>query len=41
MGVPVKATKIDLFMAVGFCAWILGMHNLFAFDTAQFWSGAG
>jgi simple sugar transport system permease protein len=39
VGVPVKATKIGLFMAVGFCAWLLGMHNLFAFDTVQ--SGEG
>ena len=26
VGVPVKATKIGLFMAVGFCAWFVGMH---------------
>ena len=24
VGVPVKATKIGLFMGVGFCGWILG-----------------
>ena len=41
VGVPVKATKIGLFMAVGFCAWILGMHNLFAFDTVQSGEGVG
>jgi simple sugar transport system permease protein len=41
VGVPVKATKIGLFMAVGFCGWILGMHNLFAFDTVQSGEGVG
>jgi simple sugar transport system permease protein len=41
VGVPVKATKIGLFMAVGFCAWILGMHNLFAFDAVQSGEGVG
>jgi simple sugar transport system permease protein len=41
VGVPVKATKIGLFMAVGFCGWILGMHNLFAFDTVQSGEGIG
>ena len=41
VGVPVKATKIGLFMGVGFCAWILGMHNLFAFDTVQSGEGVG
>src|SRR5690625_7432939 len=32
-------SKIGLFMTVGFCAWVLGMHNLFAFNVVQ--SGAG
>ncbi|MBT2515192.1 ABC transporter permease [Arthrobacter sp. ISL-30] len=41
VGVPVKATKIGLFMAVGFCAWVLGMHNLFAFDAVQSGEGVG
>ncbi|WP_461189244.1 ABC transporter permease [Arthrobacter sp. Z4-13] len=41
VGVPVKATKIGLFMGVGFCGWILGMHNLFAFDTVQSGEGVG
>jgi simple sugar transport system permease protein len=41
VGVPVKATKIGLFMAVGFCGWILGMHNLFAFDAVQSGEGLG
>lgn len=41
VGVPVKATKIGLFMAVGFCGWILGVHNLFAFDAVQSGEGVG
>jgi simple sugar transport system permease protein len=41
VGVPVKATKIGLFMGVGFCGWVLGMHNLFAFDTVQSGEGVG
>jgi simple sugar transport system permease protein len=39
VGVPVVGTKIALFMTVGFCAWLLGMHNLFNFNNVQ--SGAG
>jgi simple sugar transport system permease protein len=39
VGVPVTATKIGLFMAVGFCGWFSGMHLLFAFNTIQ--SGGG
>jgi simple sugar transport system permease protein len=31
VGVPVTAVKIGLFMFVGFCAWFVGMHLLFAF----------
>ena len=41
VGVPVVKTKIGLFMAVGFCAWVLGMHNLFAFATVQSGEGIG
>ena len=41
VGVPVKATKIGLFMGVGFCGWVLGMHNLFAFDSVQSGEGVG
>ncbi|MBO1267488.1 ABC transporter permease [Arthrobacter cavernae] len=41
VGVPVTRTKIGLFMAVGFCGWILGMHNLFAFDSVQSGEGVG
>jgi simple sugar transport system permease protein len=41
VGVPVAKTKIGLFMAVGFCAWIAGMHNLFAFNVVQSGEGVG
>ncbi|CEA09823.1 Ribose transport system permease protein RbsC [Arthrobacter saudimassiliensis] len=41
VGVPVARTKIALFMAVGFCGWLLGMHNLFAFETVQSGEGIG
>lgn len=39
VGVPVTATKVALFMGVGFGAWLLGMHNLFEYNNVQ--SGAG
>ncbi|MFE2429130.1 ABC transporter permease [Streptomyces sp. NPDC059373] len=41
VGVPVKFTKITLFMAVGFGAWFVGMHQLFAFNTVQSGEGVG
>ncbi|TMR95980.1 ABC transporter permease [Nonomuraea basaltis] len=41
IGVPVRATKIGLFMAVGFCAWLSGMHLLFQFNTVQSGEGIG
>ncbi|WP_454698497.1 ABC transporter permease [Arthrobacter humicola] len=41
VGVPVTKTKIGLFMGVGFCGWVLGMHNLFAFDSVQSGEGVG
>jgi simple sugar transport system permease protein len=41
VGVPVAKTKIGLYMGVGFCAWLLGMHNLFAFKTVQSGEGIG
>lgn len=41
VGVPVNRTKIGLYMGVGFCAWLLGMHNLFAFKTVQSGEGIG
>ena len=40
-GVPVKLTKIALFMGVGLCAWIAGMHQLFEYDTVQSGGGVG
>ncbi len=39
VGVPTRKVTVALFMAVGFGAWFLGMHMLFAYDTVQ--SGAG
>ncbi|WUI12602.1 ABC transporter permease [Kineococcus sp. NBC_00420] len=41
VGVPVKAVKIGLFMGVGFTAWLLGMHNLFAYSNVQSGNGVG
>lgn len=41
VGVPVRATKVGLFMAVGFCAWLSGMHLLFQFNTVQSGEGVG
>ena len=41
VGVPVRATKIGLFMFVGFCAWFVGMHVLFNFNTVQSGQGIG
>ncbi len=41
VGVPVRSTKVGLFMAVGFCAWLSGMHLLFQFNTVQSGEGVG
>ena len=41
VGVPVTAVKIGLFMFVGFAAWFVGMHLLFAFNTVQSGQGVG
>jgi simple sugar transport system permease protein len=41
VGVPVKWTKIGLFMTVGFTAWFAAMHQLFAFDSVQSGIGVG
>ncbi|WP_411282773.1 ABC transporter permease [Lapillicoccus sp.] len=41
VGVPVVATKIALFMGVGFGAWLLGMHLLFQFNNLQSGQGVG
>jgi simple sugar transport system permease protein len=41
VGVPVTAVKVGLFMFVGFSAWFVGMHLLFAFNTIQSGQGVG
>jgi len=41
VGVPVRRTKIGLFMTVGFCGWFVGMHQLFSFDSIQSGGGVG
>jgi simple sugar transport system permease protein len=41
VGVPVTKVKIGLFMVVGFCAWFVGMHLLFSFNTIQSGQGIG
>jgi simple sugar transport system permease protein len=41
VGVPVTRVKIGLFMFVGFAAWFVGMHLLFAFNTVQSGQGVG
>jgi simple sugar transport system permease protein len=41
VGVPVTMVKIGLFMFVGFSAWFVGMHLLFAFNTVQSGQGVG
>ena len=41
VGVPVNKVKIGLFMFVGVCAWFVGMHLLFAFNTVQSGQGVG
>ncbi|HEV2530523.1 ABC transporter permease [Phenylobacterium sp.] len=41
VGVPVRRVKVALFMTVGFAAWFVGMHQLFAFDTVQSGEGVG
>jgi len=41
VGVPVTKVKIGLFMTVSFCAWFVGMHLLFAFNTVQSGQGVG
>ena len=41
VGVPVTKVKIGLFMFVAFCAWFVGMHLLFSFNTVQSGQGIG
>jgi simple sugar transport system permease protein len=40
-GVAVPRVKVGLFMTVGFAAWFVGMHQLFAFNTVQSGEGVG
>ncbi|MEV1009639.1 ABC transporter permease [Streptomyces sp. NPDC049881] len=40
-GVPVTFVRVTLFMTVGFAAWFVGMHHLFAFNTVQSGGGVG
>ncbi len=41
VGVPVTKVRIILFMFVGFAAWFVGMHTLFAFNSIQAGQGVG
>ncbi|MGI5163570.1 ABC transporter permease [Spirillospora sp. CA-253888] len=41
VGVPVARTRIGLFMGVAFCAWLSGMHLVFAFASVQSGEGVG
>jgi simple sugar transport system permease protein len=41
VGVPVKRTKILLYMGVGFGAWVAGQNLLFSFDAVQSGEGVG
>ncbi|MFF1868955.1 ABC transporter permease [Streptomyces sp. CB03911] len=41
VGVPVARTRTVLYLGVGFCAWVLGQHLLFSFDTVQSGEGVG
>ncbi|WP_371478307.1 ABC transporter permease [Kitasatospora sp. NBC_00315] len=41
VGVPVGRTRTLLYLGVGFCAWVLGQHLLYSFDTVQSGEGVG
>ncbi|MBZ4319841.1 ABC transporter permease [Streptomyces huiliensis] len=41
VGVPVRRTKIGLYMAVAFSAWISGQHLLMSYDVVQSGEGVG
>ncbi|WP_018155246.1 ABC transporter permease [Demetria terragena] len=41
VGVPVNRVRIILYMFVGFCAWVAGMHTLFQFGRVQSGEGIG
>ena len=40
-GVPVRRTKVALYLGVGFSAWLAGMHSLFAYSVVQSGDGVG
>lgn len=40
-GVPVRRTKVSLYLGVAFCAWLMGMHNLFNYQVVQSGDGVG
>jgi simple sugar transport system permease protein len=41
VGVPVRATKIGLYMGVALAAWISGQHLLFSYEVVQSSGGVG
>lgn len=41
VGVPVDRVRVLLYMFVGFCAWLAGMHTLFQFGRVQSGEGIG
>lgn len=41
VGVPVHRVRVLLYMYVGFCAWLLGMHQLFTSNVVQSGEGVG
>ncbi|MDE9367057.1 ABC transporter permease [Luteipulveratus sp. YIM 133132] len=41
VGVPVRGVRVVLYLFVGFCAWLAGMHLLFEFNTVQSGDGVG
>lgn len=41
VGVPVARTKIGLYLAVAFAAWVSGQHLLFNYDVVQSGEGVG
>ncbi|MFI6208387.1 ABC transporter permease [Streptomyces sp. NPDC051041] len=41
VGVPVRRTKIGLYMGVAFGAWVSGQHLLFSYDVVQSGEGVG
>lgn len=40
-GVPVRRTTVALYLGVAFCAWLAGMHSLFAYSVVQSGDGVG